>query len=111
MMRIVLFGIVLVVIMFMLRSLLKRLAEEVKRVGAGGAVREKNPGGVDRSVEALGLKPGASREEINEAYRDLVNVWHPDRFGNNVLLQKKAEERLKEINAAYERIRRFYRWK
>jgi curved DNA-binding protein CbpA len=35
----------------------------------------------------------------------LANVWHPDRFVGNPRLQKKAEEKLKEINAAYEYIK------
>jgi len=52
---------------------------------------------------------GASQDEVNQAYRDLINVWHPDRFANNPRLQKKAEEKIKEINAAYEYIRSFYR--
>jgi curved DNA-binding protein CbpA len=38
----------------------------------------------------------------------LANVWHPDRFVGNPRLQKKAEEKLKEINAAYEYIESFY---
>jgi len=38
----------------------------------------------------------------------LANVWHPDRFVGNPRLQKKAEEKLKEINAAYEYINSFY---
>ena len=61
--------------------------------------------------EMLGLKPGASQEEVNQAYRDLVNVWHPDRFADNQRLQKKAEEKLKEINESYEYIKSFYRSK
>ena len=73
--------------------------------------KEKGPEKIDRCIEILGLKPGASQEEVNQAYRDLANVWHPDRFANNLRLQKKAEEKLKEINAAYEYIRFFYCWK
>jgi DnaJ-domain-containing protein 1 len=71
--------------------------------------KEKGPGTINRCVEILGLKPGASQEEVNQAYRDLVNVWHPDRFVANPRLQKKAEEKIKEINAAYEYINSFYR--
>lgn len=52
----------------------------------------------------LDLQPGASRAEIKTAWRDLAQVWHPDRFTGNERLQKKAEETLKEINEAYRRL-------
>ena len=32
------------------------------------------PEKINRCVEILGLKPGASQEEVNQAYRDLVSV-------------------------------------
>ena len=70
--------------------------------------KEKEPEKIDQCVKILGLNPGASQEEVNQAYRDLVNVWHPDRFVGNPRLQKKAEEKVKEINAAYEYINSFY---
>jgi preprotein translocase subunit Sec63 len=70
--------------------------------------KEKGPEKIDRCIEILGLKRGASQEEVNQAYRDLVNVWHPDRFVGNPRLEKKAEEKVKEINAAYEYIKSFY---
>lgn len=60
---------------------------------------------MDRDYEVLGLAPGASLEEMKEAYRDLVKVWHPDRFSNDPQLQQKAQAKLKEINAAYARLR------
>ena len=72
------------------------------------AKKEKGPEKISRCIEILGLKPGASQEEVNQAYRDLANVWHPDRFVGNPRLQKKAEEKIKEINAAYEYIKSFY---
>ncbi len=55
-----------------------------------------------RCYRVLGLEPGTSLEEVKSAYRDLVNVWHPDRFATNERLRSKAEEQLKEINLAYE---------
>ena len=70
--------------------------------------KEKGPEKISRWFEILGLKPGASQEEVTQAYRDLANVWHPDRFVGNPRLQKKAEEKIKEINAAYETIKSFY---
>ena len=69
---------------------------------------ETGSGKMGRCIEMLGLKPGASQEEIAQAYRDLANVWHPDRFAGNPRLQKKAEEKIKEINSAYEYVKSFY---
>ena len=58
----------------------------------------------DRFYEVLGVRPGASRQELKAAYRDLTKVWHPDRFAHDPRLQQKAEEKLKEINEAYEQL-------
>lgn len=52
-------------------------------------------------LHTLDLEPGASAEEIKAAWRDLAQVWHPDRFGANERLRRKAEESLKRINEAY----------
>jgi len=70
--------------------------------------KETGHGKIDRCFGMLGLKRDASQEELAQAYRDLANVWHPDRFAGNPRLQKKAEEKLKEINAAYEYIKSCY---
>lgn len=56
----------------------------------------------ERCLELLGMKPGASVQEIKAAYRDLAKVWHPDRFAHDPRLQEKAQDKLKEINEAYE---------
>lgn len=53
------------------------------------------------ALAALGLQSNATAEQIKEAYRDLANVWHPDRFPGNARLQAKAGEELKKINAGY----------
>src|SRR5262249_32052120 len=52
----------------------------------------------------LEVEPGASTEEIRQAYRDQTKVWHPDRFSNDTRLQQKAEERIRQINSAYRRL-------
>ncbi len=54
---------------------------------------------------ALGLPVGAPLEQVEQTHRDLVKVWHPDRFGHDPKLQRKAEEKLKEINAAHDALR------
>lgn len=53
------------------------------------------------SFRLLDLKPEVSLKEATHAYRDLVKVWHPDRFTHDPELQAKAQERLKSINLAY----------
>ena len=59
---------------------------------------------INRCYELLEIEPGASLEEIKGAYRDLAFVWHPDRFAHNDRLQQKAQQRLTEINQAYEQL-------
>lgn len=59
---------------------------------------------LDRAYEVLGLKPGVSDRELKAAHRDLAKVWHPDRFVHDPRLQEKAQEKLKEINEAYEQL-------
>jgi molecular chaperone DnaJ len=48
--------------------------------------------------ETLGIRHDASDEEIKKAYRKLVFEYHPDRHPDS----KVAEEKIREINAAYE---------
>jgi len=59
----------------------------------------------ERYYEILGVEPGSSPEEIRQAWRDLAQVWHPDRFTTNERLQQKAQDKLKEVNEAYEALR------
>lgn len=63
---------------------------------------------MDRVAEwyrTLDLEPGASPEEVRDAWRDLAQVWHPDRFPNNERLRARAEQNLQRINEAYERLK------
>jgi len=60
---------------------------------------------IERALEILGLAPDATPEDVKQAYRDMTKVWHPDRFPNDSRVRRKAEEKLKEINGAYEILR------
>lgn len=51
--------------------------------------------------EVLEIREGASEEEIKAAYKKLVRKYHPDQYVNNPL-SDLAEEKLKEINEAYD---------
>ena len=54
--------------------------------------------------EGLGVKPGASQEEIKSAYRKLVKQYHPDQYVDNPL-KDLAQEKLVEVNKAYEMLK------
>lgn len=54
-----------------------------------------------QAYRLLGLAPGASLDDVKTAYRDLAQVWHPDRFPDNARLREKAEVNLRRINEAY----------
>src|SRR5437870_6950361 len=56
------------------------------------------------AYRTLDLQPGADVGLVRQAYRVLVKVWHPDRFGNDPKLQAISDEKLKGINASYEAI-------
>ena len=62
---------------------------------------------IQRYYEVLELAPEASLEDVLQAYKDLVNVWHPDRFSKTPRLRGKAERKLKEVNEACEKLQ-FY---
>jgi DnaJ domain len=61
---------------------------------------------LEECFELFDLDRSCTPEQVRQAHRDLAHVWHPDRFGDNPRLRRKAEDKLKEINAAYDRIMR-----
>lgn len=55
----------------------------------------------------LGVGRGASQDEIKKAYHKLAKEHHPDRFVNSSDSEKKYHEnKMKEINDAYENLTR-----
>jgi len=54
------------------------------------------------AYEILNLVPGADRETIRSAYREMVKLYHPDKVASLAPeFQELAELRMKEINVAY----------
>jgi len=37
----------------------------------------------DECLKVLGLARGATPDDYRQAYKDLVEVWHPDRLAHN----------------------------
>ena len=55
----------------------------------------------------LGIKPGASKKEIRDAYHARIRVVHPDRFDQKTQPAEwqKANEMMAEINEAYSELK------
>lgn len=51
----------------------------------------------------LGVSQSASDDEVKKAYRELARKYHPDNYQNNPLADL-AEEKMKEVNDAYDSI-------
>jgi curved DNA-binding protein CbpA len=60
--------------------------------------------------ELLEVSPSASLDEVKRARNEMSKVWHTDRFSpDDVKLQSKALEKMKQINTAYEKLKDFYK--
>ena len=53
---------------------------------------------IDDPYRILGLKPGASDDEIKRAYKEMAKKYHPDLNGNS----PEAAEMMKKVNEAYD---------
>lgn len=60
-----------------------------------------------RYYQALGLEPGADFEQVKSSYRNLSKQYHPDKVNHlGKEFSKVAEEKMKEINEAYQYLKK-----
>jgi len=90
---------------------LKRLEAMLR--GASGTSAGSGAGGRDEKPLAdhyatLGLEPSASDAEVKKAYRRWMSKYHPDKLASSGMpenMRSVAEERVREIRSAYDRIK------
>ena len=98
--------------------------EELDDFLKGGDGRKEPPGGFGKSeagektrpvpedlkkdFQELGLSPDASAAECKAAYKTLLKMYHPDRHAVDPENMKKATEKAARVNAAYERLVKWF---
>ncbi len=61
----------------------------------------------DNPYRVFGLTEEANDAEVDLAYRRMISQYHPDRFtGAAPELRRQAETKARELNTAYDRIRK-----
>ena len=85
----------------------QRSTEAKYQSGFRGPAGPAEEFGEEKYFAILGLSPGADFSEIKSAYRKLSMKYHPDKVGHlGDEFKKVAEEKMKEINSAYEYLKR-----
>lgn len=66
------------------------------------------PADVWEALAFFGLDETASRDDARKAYHEKLKYYHPDRHGNNPVLQKVTREKTRSVIAAWETLERFF---
>lgn len=62
---------------------------------------------VNSAYKILELRENATDEEVKKAYREMAIKYHPDKVGHlGEEVRKAAEEKIQEVNAAYEQVKK-----
>lgn len=66
------------------------------------------PADVREALAFFGLEETASRDDAKKAYHEKLKYYHPDRHGDNPVLQKVAREKTRSVIAAWKTLERFF---
>ncbi|MDB4088287.1 DnaJ domain-containing protein [Flavobacteriales bacterium] len=61
---------------------------------------------LSKALSILGLEPKASKEEIKDAYRSLVMIYHPDKLKKGERYKEQAKIKFQAINDAYQYLKK-----
>ena len=80
----------------------------IERLEAEGYIESPQRTGPSIMVcyERLGVNPSSTDVEIKRAWREQMMKYHPDRFANDLSGQESAERKARELNEAYQAIKK-----
>jgi hypothetical protein len=61
-----------------------------------------------KCLQVLQLQQAGSISDVEQAYHQMIETWRPNRFAAGSLLQIQAEDKIKEINIAYQTLTAFF---
>ncbi|MFA6937518.1 MAG: J domain-containing protein [Treponema sp.] len=62
---------------------------------------------LERQYRLLGITVSATLEDVKKAYKEKLKYYHPDRQGDNPILQKVATDKTMQVVEAYKSITEF----
>lgn len=74
-------------------------------MGRKGRISMKSGMNIRQCYTVLELPICSPLDEVKLSYKDLVQVWHPDRFAHSPRLQEKAAGKLQQLNEAYDTLK------